>query len=130
MAEVGGVDRDDPISAAINRLPGVIQEDVHRFLALRNMALARAHEPEVWNDDEAVVAASAIADAYDAALRSISTAFDEPDLDLNSNEAEDEPESFDGSLNIDAGSPAPAFPPFLQSQLDRRADAMKEKRAR
>jgi len=32
---------------------------------------------------------------------------------------DDEPECFDGSLNIDAGSPMPEFPPFLRSQLDR-----------
>ena len=128
MTEVAGV-TIDPITAAINRLPGVIREDVYRLLALHGEAVAKAHTPEIWNDDEALVAAGAVVNAYDAALRSISTAFDEPDLDLNS-EAEDEPESFDGSLNIDAGSPAPEFPPFLQAQLDRRADAMKEKYAR
>lgn len=121
----------DPVTAAINRLPDLIQEDVHRLLALRNNALFRYYEPEVSNGDEALaVAAATVVDAYSAALRVISEAFDEPDLDLSSNQAEDEPESFDGSLNIDAGSPAPEFPPFLQAQLDRRADAMKEKHAR
>jgi hypothetical protein len=120
----------DPITAAINRLPGVIQEDVHRLLALHAEAVAKAHTPEIFHDDEAVCAAIAVVDAYNAALRSISIEFKEPDLALNSNQDEDDPESFEGTLNIDAGSPAPAFPPFLQSQLDRRADAMRDKYAR
>ena len=41
----------------------------------------------------------------------------------------EEPECFEGSLN-DAGSPAAPFPAFLQSQLDRRADATREKHGR
>ena len=130
MAAVAG-DTTDPIAAAINRLPDVIQDDVHRLLALHAEAGSRAQTPEIFYDDEAVVAVLAVVKAYDVALRSISMAFDEPDLDLNSNQAEDEPESFEGSLNIDPGSsPAPPFPRFLRSQLDRRADAMREKYAR
>ena len=72
----------DPVTAAINRLPGIVQEDVHRLLALRNDALARAHEPAVFNDDESVIAVSAVVRAYAAALRTISEEFHEPYLDL------------------------------------------------
>jgi hypothetical protein len=119
----------DPVTDAINRLPGVIQEDVQRLLALHAGALARAHEPEIFNDDEAVVAAQAVVNAYNAALRSISTAFGEPELVMD-RDVDDEAECFEGSLNTDGGDPAPAFPPFLRSQLDRGADARKEKNGR
>lgn len=120
----------DPVSSAIYRLPGAIQEDVQRLLGLHAGAVMHAHEPEVFNDDEAVLAAVTLVDAYEAALRVISEAFDEPDLAIGGNREDDEPECFDGSLNIDAGSLVPEFPPFLRAQLDRRADAMREKYSR
>lgn len=84
----------DPVTAAINGLPGIIQEDVHRLLALRNDALARAHEPTVFNDDASVIAVSAVVRAYAAALRTISEEFREPHLDLGRSARE---------LNQDAG---------------------------
>jgi hypothetical protein len=117
----------DPVTAVVNRLPGVIQEDVYKLLALHANAGAKAWE--VFDDDEAVVAAVAVVNAYDAALRLISEEFGEPDLAPPNSDEDDEPECFDGPLNIDAGSLAPAFPPFLQAQLDRRADTMREKYA-
>lgn len=122
----------DPVSAAIERLPVNIQEDVYRLLGFQADALARA--AEVFNDDGAVAAAMAVVEAYNAALRSISETFGEPDLDMNpvqdeagDNQTDDEPECFNGSLNIDVGSLAPSFPPFLRAQLDRRADVMRQK---
>jgi hypothetical protein len=110
----------DLVGAAINRLPAVIQEDVHRLLSLHYAASAKACLPKIFNDDEAMSAAYAVIKAYEAALHSIAREFGEPDLAPDGGH-DDAAESFDGSLNIDAGSPASAFPPFLRAQLDRRA---------
>lgn len=91
-----GIQGVDPVTAAINRLPGIIQEDVRRLLALRNDTLARAHEPAVFNDDASVIAMSAIVRAYAAALCTISEEFYEPYLDLGRSAHE---------LDQDAGTP-------------------------
>lgn len=54
------------------------------------------------------------------------SSYDEMASDLGLDDAED-PECIDGTLNRDNGPARQEFPPFLRDQLDRRADAVREK---